>query len=63
MERSGCESARGLSRSLAREGRIDLRLSPDLGALFKDFDAAVMGRKTYEVLTPTSIAGSRPGAL
>ena len=33
----------------------------DFGALFKDFDTAVMGRKTYEVVTAQGGNGAMPG--
>lgn len=35
--------------------------SIDFGALFKEFDTAVMGRKTYEVLTAQGGHGAMPG--
>jgi dihydrofolate reductase len=35
--------------------------SIDFAALFKDFDTAVMGRKTYEVLTAQGGHGEMPG--
>jgi len=35
--------------------------SIDFGALFKEFDTAVMGRKTYEVLTAEGGHGAMPG--
>ena len=35
--------------------------SIDFAALFKDFDTAVMGRKTYEVLTAQGGYGAMPG--
>jgi dihydrofolate reductase len=35
--------------------------SIDFGALFKEFDTAVMGRKTYEVLTAQGGNGAMPG--
>ena len=35
--------------------------SIDFGALFKEFDTAVMGRKTYEVLTASGGHGAMPG--
>lgn len=35
--------------------------SIDFAALFKDFDTAVMGRKTYEVLTAQGGHGAMPG--
>ena len=35
--------------------------SIDFGALFKEFDTAVMGRKTYEVLTAQAGHGAMPG--
>lgn len=35
--------------------------SIDFAAMFKDFDTAVMGRKTYEVLTAQGGNGSLPG--
>jgi dihydrofolate reductase len=35
--------------------------SIDFGALFKEFDTAVMGRKTYEVLTAQGGDGAMPG--
>jgi dihydrofolate reductase len=33
----------------------------DFGALFKEFDTAVMGRKTYEVITAEGGTGAMPG--
>jgi dihydrofolate reductase len=33
----------------------------DFGALFKEFDTAVMGRKTYEVVTAEGGSGAMPG--
>ena len=33
----------------------------DFGALFKEFDTAVMGRKTYEVVTPQGGTGAMKG--
>src|SRR3954470_16826466 len=33
----------------------------DFGALFKDFDTAVMGRKTYDVITAAGGNGAMPG--
>jgi dihydrofolate reductase len=35
--------------------------SIDFGALFKEFDTAVMGRKTYEVVTAQGGHGAMPG--
>jgi dihydrofolate reductase len=35
--------------------------SIDFGALFKEFDTAVMGRKTFEVLTASGGHGAMPG--
>ncbi len=35
--------------------------SIDFGALFKEFDTAVMGRKTYEVTTAQGGTGAMPG--
>lgn len=35
--------------------------SIDFGALFKEFDTAVMGRRTYEVLTAQGGSGAMPG--
>jgi len=35
--------------------------SIDFAALFKEFDTAVMGRKTYEVMTAQGGSGSMPG--
>src|SRR3954465_5546443 len=33
----------------------------DFGALYKEFDTAVMGRKTYEVVTAAGGNGAMPG--
>jgi dihydrofolate reductase len=35
--------------------------SIDFGAMFKEFDTAVMGRKTYEVMTAQGGHGAQPG--
>ena len=35
--------------------------SIDFGALFKEFDTALMGRKTYEVMTAQGGSGTMPG--